>query len=99
MGVVDGEPDHGAHQLKLHGHVYFGRPEPVHASILVQLEHAVVWVKHVTHQQLEELLRTCRGHMRSGYRSVHFRFEFCVALHSLSVFGLRLSVTLVSSYW
>ena len=63
MGVVDGQPNHGAHQLKLHGHVYFGGPEPVHASMLVQLEHAVVWVKHVTHQQLEELLHTCRGDM------------------------------------
>ncbi len=72
MGVVDGQPNHGAHQLKLHGHVYFGRPEPVHACLLVQLEHAVVWVKHVTHQQLEELLRTCRGHMTRGVAYMHF---------------------------
>jgi len=53
-------------------------------------------------QPSSQLLCTCR---LVTLRSLHFMFAFCVALRSPSVFGLRLSVTSVSSihhslhYW
>lgn len=56
MGVVDGKPNHDAHKLKLHAEVNLRGSEPVHAGVLVQLEHAIIWVKHVPHQELEKFL-------------------------------------------
>ena len=50
MGVVDGKANHDAHQLKLHAHINVGGSEPVHARLLIQLEHSVVGIKQVAYQ-------------------------------------------------
>lgn len=57
--VVDGERQHQAHQLKLHGQVEAGCTEPKGAQLRIHPKHAKVGVKKFAHQQLEELLHAC----------------------------------------
>ena len=74
VGIIDGKANQDAHKLKLHAHVNLRGPEPVQTGVLVQLEHAVVGVKHFSHQELEELL-----HMDGQIVALHggfFIFSF-----------------------
>ena len=96
MGVVDGQADHGAHQLKLHAHINVGGPEPVHARLLIQLEHAVVGVKHVTHQQLEELLQRSRQPVSPDQACRHH--HTCHAPAAERIFAIPQTACLISLF-
>jgi len=63
-----------------------------HALNLAVTAHALN-LAVTAHGDSSQLLCTCR--FVTSLRFLHFRFAFCVALRSLSVFGLLLSVTSV----